>query len=938
MTFQQPLEIPALHQVYVALDLETTGLSPDQDEIIEVGAVKFRGPQALDTYASLVNPYRPVPAFITRLTGITQPQVDGAPPFAVAAGELASFIGDASLVGHNVSFDLAFLARRGLQFIAPHYDTREIASVLFPGGRYSLEALAASLGVAHARPHRALEDADATRSVFLALLARLMELDASLLSEWHRLAQVAGWPLRHLLRVLEGDRRRQGQGGFRPVPGGVDLQALERRLGRVRPLAQKGEGEPLAEEPLAALLQPGGALARVLPGYEYRAEQEQMLRAVVRALNQGEHLLVEAGTGIGKTLAYLLPAVLFALRRRTRVVIATNTINLQGQLMEKDIPTALKALAGEEGLEDLRVAQLKGRSNYLCLRRWAHLRASEPLALEEAGLLSKLLVWLQTTSTGDRGELNLVPREASAWERLSAQGAKGCPFSEGACFLRLARERADGAHILVVNHALLLTDLALGGSLLPDHDYLVVDEAHHLEEEATRQFGFRLGEAQVLEHLDALAGPRGLASEAVGAYRTSNAGASRRQATEKAAAALLEGVVRARERVGQLLAGAAGFLQNHAESGSERGAQLRVTPSSRAQPGWAALEVAWENADLALAEVGRSLGQLSISLEGLEGNRLLNYDGIRLEAAGQLETNGAVRKGLKEFLSAPQPQSVYWMEQAGRESLVLWAAPLSVAQILKERLFQKKRSVLLTGATLSTQGNYAYLRQQLGLEGGGELSLGSPFNYKEAALVCIPEDMPEPTNASYPQAVAQVLAEVSRAAKGRTLALFTSHGALRAACATLRGALEADGIKVLGQGVDGRPRQLVEEFTENPKALLLGTASFWEGVDITGGALKVLVLARLPFNVPTEPVFAARAELFEDPFNEYAIPQAVLRFRQGFGRLIRNRRDRGVIIALDRRITSRAYGKAFLQAVPSCTVRRVTLRELPQVVRGWLNA
>jgi DNA polymerase-3 subunit epsilon/ATP-dependent DNA helicase DinG len=425
--------------------------------------------------------------------------------------------------------------------------------------------------------------------------------------------------------------------------------------------------------------------------------------------------------------------------------------------------------------------------------------------------------------------------------------------------------------------------------------------------------------------------------EAVGAYRTSSAGAQRRQATEEAARELDRQTARAREQVAQLFAQAAALLLEHGGQGNERGEQLRVTPSVRTQPGWSSLETAWENADLALGEAGRALSRLSTSLQGLEKHNLLNYEGLCQELSSQGENGDEVLKRLRDFFAAPQDGAVYWMEATTQDPLVLWAAPLSVGKLLRERLFQKRRSVVLTSATLSTQGDFSYLRGQVGLEEASELVLGSPFNYRQAVLLCIPQDMPEPSSPSYPAALAEVLAEVAREARGHTLALFTSHAALRGAYNALRPALEAEGLQVLGQGLDGPPHQLLEEFARHPETLLLGTASFWEGVDISGGGLKVLVLARLPFHVPTDPLFAARAELFENSFAQFAVPQAVLRFRQGFGRLIRSRSDRGAVVVLDRRLLSRPYGRAFLQSIPPCTMREVDLRGVAAEVGGWLR-
>ena len=943
MTLFPELEASPLRQVCVALDLETTGLAPETDEIIEVGAVKFQGDQVLDTFSALVNPHRALPPFIQRLTGITQAVVDVAQPFGGVSPGLTAFVGDAPLVGHNIAFDLGFLARRGLRFTAPTFDTWDLASLLLPQAERSLAALVATLGVPHSQAHRALADAQATHRVLMALLERALALAPEVLGELHRLAGVARWPLCYLLRGLEEEAlRRSGGSPSRLGVGGLDLEALRTRLhpSRLRGRRQP-RGEPLEEEELAALLGAQGPLASVLPEYGPRQEQEAMLRAVTLALQKGHNLLVEAGTGVGKSVAYLLPAALSAVRSGKKVVVSTNTINLQEQLIAKDIPAVVAALerAGEVEVGELRATTLKGRANYLCMRRWARLRSTAGMSVDEARLHGKLLLWLQETETGDRAELSLGGPENALWDRLSAQGSTECPVSGGGpCCLQAARERASAAHLVVVNHALLLSDLQRGGGLLPDYDLLVIDEAHHLEEEATRQFGFRVNNEVLTEALDALAGPRGLATEAIGAYRGATVTPQRRQGTEAAAQSMTDAVQRVRDQLHGLFGDLGRFLKEHAQGGDGQRSQLLVTAAVRAQPDWSGLEVAGEELRAAVGEVGRGLQEVHRSLDGLEGAKLLSYDELRNELVARTDALGEVQDRLAQFFLRPDDKTtIYWVESAGGSGLTLCAAPLHVGPLLQERLFDKKQSVVLTSATLSTGASFAAIRERLGLEEAQELLLGSPFDYARAAMVCLPQDMPEPGVAAYGEALSAAVAGLARAAGGRTMALFTSHASLRAARTGVQRLLDGEEIRVMAQGVDGAPKRLLEEFLKDPRAVLLGTASFWEGVDLAGEALQVLVLARLPFDVPTEPVFAARSQRYEEPFREYALPQAILRFRQGFGRLIRTQQDRGVVVVLDRRISSRSYGELFLRSLPPCTVERPRLEELPELATSWLR-
>ena len=925
--------------VFVALDLETTGLNSERDAITEIGAVKFQGKDTLETFQTLVNPYREIPAEVRRLTGISQKSVDRAPPFSAVAGQLRDFIGPHPIVGHNIPFDISFLTRHGLELSNPLYDTRDLASILMPSfNDYSLSGLAGELGAEHARPHRALDDARATHGVFVSLIDRLGDLDGAAVAYIGHLASRARWPIGRLFKAATGAVLSGSDTGLT----GLDMHGLAKRLGRPDRLVKANENiETPATDDLAAFLGPNSLFARAFDGFEHRPQQVEMMRAVADAFEANEHLIVEAGTGVGKSMAYLLPAVLRSLRSGERVVISTNTINLQEQLLNKDIP-ALVGVLERGGIipeGEFRVAPLKGRANYLCLRRWDQLGRGDNLSSDDTRLLGKTLVWLRSTETGDRAEINLAGRDAVVWNRLSAGEKRQCPGTrgEGPCFLRAARDRAEGAHVVVVNHALLLSDLAMGGGLLPDYRHLIVDEAHHLEEEATRQMGFSVPQGRLGEALDTLAR---LLTEARVLLRTTGP-----QRGEELVADLESRLIkRVKDSWDKLWNVLDGFLDSHQGDGGDQ-PMLRITRSTRSQPGWSEVELAWENVDVVLSDATSRVDTLRRSVEAAPSGGPLDPGDLTLELTTWLEDLSEMQDRLKSLLVAPSEElRIDWMarlqegrgDPSGRSyNLALHSAPLDVGQDLETELFSNKDSVILTSATLSTQGTFDYIRQRVGLADGKELLVGSPFDYRKAALLLLPEDMPPPDSWPYQSAMEELLSSLARRLGGHTLVLFTSHSALRGAAQGLRPALEAEGIRVLAQGVDGSPKQIVRSFGADPSAVILGTSSFWEGVDLSGGILKALVLARLPFHVPTEPIFAARSDHYEDPFHQYALPQAVLRFRQGFGRLIRGSQDRGCIVTMDSRITSRAYGKAFLDSLPPCTVKQAPLGAIPEYAAEW---
>ncbi|HET7737431.1 MAG TPA: exonuclease domain-containing protein, partial [Tepidiformaceae bacterium] len=490
-----------MSRTYVALDLETTGLNPEADAITEVAAVRFTGDGAMgDSYATLVNPGRPIPPVVQEITGIRDTDVAQAPMVGEIADALRAFVAGATIVGHNVGFDLAFLRRAGLPFDTPAIDTAELSRVLMPDkSPRGLMELAAALGTLAEEHHRALPDARTAARVFLALQERAEGIGPALRIQLARLVSLDNLTL---AEVIAGEGwesippAERGGPGVRPSPSFPALVKLEPR------------SPVLPSETRRVFARGSGALS----GFEERPEQLAVAETVTGALSNGGHWLIEAGTGVGKSLAYLIPAALFALRNGERVVVSTNTLNLQEQLLRKDIPAVRKMLQDAgiiEEAEDLRVAVLKGRSNYLCLRRWTASYGASLADPDFNRLAASLLLWLPETETGDRSELNLGNAAWQSWQRFSAQDTDclarpNAYVKEGLCFLQRARKAAESAHIVIVNHALLLADIASGGSALPPFDHLVVDEAHNLEDQATQQFGGSVSRRLMMDALDGL--------------------------------------------------------------------------------------------------------------------------------------------------------------------------------------------------------------------------------------------------------------------------------------------------------------------------------------------------------------------------------------------------------------------------------------------------
>jgi len=937
-------------RTYVALDLETTGLDADRDAIIEVGAVKFHDGEKLDTFSTFVNPGRHIPRPITDLTGIRDDDVTSAPGLHDVLPQLIHFVGQWPIVGHSVNFDLKFLRRHSEQFEHEHLDTFEIASILLPhADRYSLQALAKMLGIEMERAHRALDDALATRGLFQALLRRAASLPPRVLKEIIGHGQKARWPTVGFFRdALEEAARHPPKQRVRPGPSAVPQEGpLFAATEKARPLQPADERTPLDVERLAALLEKDGAFESHFPNYEHRPQQVTMLRGVAQALNRSEHLLVEAPTGVGKSLAYLIPAVHWAVQNGEHVVVSTNTINLQEQLYRKDLPDLAHVLPLE-----LRAAVLKGRSHYLCPARLQAMRRRGPNSPDAARVLAKVLIWLPETANGDGDELFLPnPVERSIWWQLSADN-EGCDpehcrhFHKNGCYFYNARHAAESAHLIIVNHALLLADVAVQNRALPDYKYLIVDEAHHLEAATTDGLSFETDRTQLRRLLRKIGQVKqtgqvtGLLADIIGRCQQAH---PPREITDRME--LLVGKVglaaeRAMHQLNAFFDRLEEFVEEQREGQrNQYSFRPRITSGVRVQPAWEGVEIAWDDANAPLAAIVDGLKRLSGGIEELMASyEIPDADELQAQILGAARRLGEARGQLHHMITEPSDSLIYWLESdPDHDHLSLHAAPLHVGPLVEEHIFHQKEAVVLTSATLRTNSTFDFLRERLNAWEADELAVGSPFDYESSTLLYLINDIPEPRERGYQQAVEQGMAALFRATGGRALALFTSYSQLRTTLRAIRAPLAQAGITIQAQGEGISRAQLLENFRTGERRVLLGTRSFWEGVDVPGEPLSCLAIAKLPFSVPSDPIFAARAETFEQPFFEYAVPETILRFLQGFGRLIRTRTDRGIVVVFDKRLLTKSYGQLFIESLPSPTIHRGSLALLPQAAADWLS-
>jgi ATP-dependent DNA helicase DinG len=628
------------------------------------------------------------------------------------------------------------------------------------------------------------------------------------------------------------------------------------------------------ESQLQEILGPGGVIARTHPNYEHRPGQIRMAEAVAAAIRDRTHLCVEAGTGTGKTLAYLIPAILSG----RRVVVSTGTKNLQEQLFFKDIPFLEKALGTE-----LSVCCMKGRSNYVCVRKLAETENEGYLfSPEDPRYLKRIRTWAKTTETGDRAELRNVPEALPLWKRIDARretctGQK-CPDFD-ACWITRMRRRAQESDIIVVNHHLFFADLSLKqgdfGAVLPDYSVVIFDEAHELEDVATQYFGVGVSNYR----LDELVrdGEKALKDQADPSFLSAQLARTAVLATSF-------------------------FHSFRAREGRHSMAEYG--------PGRAVMRGPGEpsgNLDDAYVELS---AQLSVLQAGF-ANLAVSSESIQSVA----RRAGEVKSDLGIIMESGSDEDVYWFETRGKGTFI-WASPILVAPVLSERLFSHVDTVVLTSATLSTGGDFRFIRSRLGLEQSGEMILGSHFDFSRQTILYVPRSIPEPREEGWLRQACLELEHLLESSRGRAFVLFTSYSQMNQVAGALQGRLP---YPFFVQGEMSKSG-LIEAFRETPNAVLFATSSFWQGVDVQGEQLSCVVIDKLPFSVPSDPVVAARirhlTQTGASPFYDYQIPEAVILLKQGMGRLIRSREDRGILALLDKRILTKSYGRVFLESLP----------------------
>jgi len=893
----------------VVVDIETTGLNPETDSIIEVAAVKLVRGEVVDNFQSLVRFDGDLSAYIRHLTGISPGELLRAPSWDEVKRELKEFCTDDCIVAaHNVKFEEQFLQVNDFPLPARLIDTLELARVFFPSfPSHSLEYLQGVLLGDSTTGHRALPDALNTTRLLQILTEKVHSLDVTTV---RRVVTVApeSWRGKPLFKLALANMAWEGKSG--------DDSPQVKDRNRDKPPVS--DDIAFTWKNIQELFTGKKGIAAVIEQYEQRPQQLSMAGQVFNALNDNKSLVVEAETGTGKTMAYLVPASIWSLNSGERVVICTNTLSLQQQLWEKDIPLLQKILPGQ-----FNAALLKGRTNYLCLRKWNYwLTQVENLPDWMRVFFVTVSIWQEHTATGDKSELNLNQTRLEVWQKICAEGetcwGSTCTWFKN-CYVSKAKRKAAGANIIVANHSLVLADAFSDYQVLPDFSRLIIDEAHHFEETAAKQLGISIYSQQITSLLQEINNQKPpLQFAAVFPRREIN---NLHKTAEELARDAGELAVFTRE-----------YLTGAGES------CLRITPAVVHSPFWSR----WHKTANIIRDKCKFVLDLLENIQEEIARLDMVSDSWEKELHGLGKKVAGIIDDFSKILLVDDQDFVTWFELNRKDAVSLHRCPINVGPLLQD-FYANFDSLIFTSATVTINNRFKFFEESLGL---GELmpiysKVGSPFNHARQSLFCVPKNLPPANHKDFLYRAIPLVEDVISTLQGSTLVLFTSHQMLRDCYYRLKPSLRKNGIKLLGQGIDGDRWQLVEQLKSDAATVILGAQSFWEGVDVPGDNLRCVIIMRLPFLPPTDPAVAARLERLEkqqkNSFYHLSLPLAILRFKQGIGRLIRTSRDRGVIMVLDTRIINRRYGRYFLNSLPGTAANLILAEEVSAVLNNFFT-
>jgi len=922
---------------FIAIDTETTGLDGLQDDIIEFAGVKYVDGKPAETLELFIKPREPISQEITRITGITNEMVEDADPYDKCHEKIANFLGDYPLVAHNIEFDYGMLEshyqRAGYDPLENQlYDTLLLARTFaYWSVDHKLGTVARTFGVEEEDSHRALPDARMVGEIFLNLIEMLLATKLDTLRQCTRIlsdVDVHTKPLfieavNYLLSINEPDGI--GTPSLRPP--------IRQNIYGTGALEFDGMGEPL--DPVDTFevtrhFTKDGALGSIMDNFEERDAQAEMAESVADSLNNANFLVAEAGTGVGKSLAYLLPAVMWTLQnndRGERIVISSNTKNLQEQLFYKDIPF----LHDELGL-DFKAVLLKGRSNYLCKTRWTEFirNISRYSAGDRLNALP-IVVWSKQTETGDISENNGFSERGAAhvWSHICSESGycttRRCQQFRG-CYLGPLRKAAASAHVVLVNHSLLLADATANNTAIPEFHHLIVDEAHNLEKNAYRYFASEFDLWTIKGVIDPLYTKGRNAYGLLVTLQKVIAQAVNESLGEKFEPVIQEAIdgLQEVEEQSEL------FLKTFQAYASQKQRQFRYTEKVRytneSLP-FQSMEDSIEDVKEAFRNAHSALKSLIQSLMDYTGDDIQDIDMIRQDIQYRYEQLYELAVTFKQVIEATEGARIYWYELPVSERSLpgFVTTPLDVGAMMEHYAYDNLRSGVFTSATLKVADSFDYFLSRIGLDRLEEREIvtrdfGSPYYLSEQLIGCVTTWVDKPGSKRHSEQIGEMVREISKRYQRGTMVLTTSYRSMDDIFTGLESHYREMQIALLRQTRQISRTDLVEQFRGEPASVLLGTESFWEGVDVPGKSLEVLVITKLPFAVPSDPVVEANTAAIDarggNGFIDYNLPEAIIQFRQGFGRLIRSSSDAGVVIIADPRVATKFYGKYIADSLP----------------------
>lgn len=906
-------------QKYVIVDIETTGNSVEKgDRIIQFAAVIIENGKIIDTYSTYINPGIPIPVFITELTGITDELVNPAPTFNDVVEEIENLLTDACFVAHNVHFDLHFIQTELARLNRPPIqcaiiDTVEMTRILMPTiESYKLGDIANFAGFDHKMPHRADSDAYVTAEWFLTLINKAKSLPKQTLYQLSKLSKGLKSNLYFLFHDLLVEKEKQGEPLNDELETFRDIVIRKQKKTITSPL-QSPIPYPKKQAEKIHYLQQG-----FHKEYEQRNQQFAMMDTVYRSFCDSEIALIEAEPGFGKTISYLLPAAIFAINEGKRVVISTHTIQQQQQICDEEIPRIEKMLGRK-----IHVQLLKGKGNYLNLWKFERMLNEENEHYDETVTKMQLLVWLTETVTGDVDELNLTSGGKHFWHRIchiGLESTKKNPWFEKDFYYQ-ALAKAQNAQIIITNHHFLLADLAGDFGRLPEYEHLIIDEAHHFEKNALKYFGSQLSYQKLRFFISQLGDVQH--GKLLGKIlRLIDDDKKKNMFYAHDFQVLLQNFSQETEDFFAFL------TSMKSKNGRNSSGKNSVRFHSSALNGEEQLIYAWER-------LYHSYQRLSTALENLFQYLMTIYDKknekeqLIIEEFSAFLTDFLIIKEMNEqFFHRDMTEYIQWIEMDQRipmQSAILYSQPLTVIDQLREKLYTKKKTIIFTSASLTVNGKFTFICEQLGLELFPivKKKFTASFDHKNIKLI-VPNDLPdvsEVESEEYAEEIASYIIGIAGSLKGRLLILFYSYDLLKQTFSLIKESGMLNDYCLLAQGISsGSTKRLMKQFQRFEKAILLGSSTFWEHFDQKGNSLTACIIVRLPFSSPNEPVTYGKMQLVKkrgkNPFYDYSLPEAVIRFKQGFGQLMRGKQDQSWFIVFDQRILKANYGHIFLQSIP----------------------